>query len=271
MMPKKMTLEDLEKVMEIEDFPKRSKKLKKVIEQVIKKELVLEIDAPSLIIDLANLAFQKGDLTTESLVTLYSLLLPEDQRRVVPKNPLISFNDMYVHAFEFLQENNVLEDREKLEYCEIGDLFIGNKSIVRGGMLLFTDKRMVLFGRKGSPAFHDNEVYRLTYDGWEERPEVNCFDYIRYDDIESVELKYGSSVIIKHRAKYLREKGTTLYGPLFFKFDLPKKVETRTGVLESEIRLMDLVKKDKHRYNKARCEEIVKLLRTKIHSSIEIE
>ena len=78
------------------------------------------------------------------------------------------------------------------------------------------------------------------YENWEELSFIHSYDFLDFTGIKNVKSKWGfgkKTIEIEYMTKYAEEKGKTLFGPYFFKFELPKVSKFKEGVLRIEIEL----------------------------------
>ncbi len=145
--------------------------------------------------------------------------------------------------FELLRHNSIVAPDETPLYYDFVSMFPGDDKAYRKGSVILTNKRILMFGAHNGPVFHDATVFRLLYSDLENHQYLESIDYLELDRIESVTSEWSWSkkqIVIQYNTRYLKEKGRTIYGPLFFKADLPKKVTVEEGVLPIIIRLDNL-------------------------------
>lgn len=124
-----------------------------------------------------------------------------------------------------LGDAGVFEPDETPLYYEWGILGVNEKTEGRAGLLLLTNKRLIA---AGGYATTGRSYDRLFYDDWKEKPYLSAVDYVFLDGLNKLELK-KDCIRAQYRTKYVSERTWTLYGPYFFKFDLPKRVKVKDG------------------------------------------
>lgn len=143
---------------------------------------------------------------------------------------------------EALSRAGVFKEGEIPTYYDEADMSLKNKEAIRMGFLFLTDRRLICVGVLQGPLFHDTTAHRILYDDRESQPYLGSLDYIYLDKIRSIRSDYGflkKQVIIEYDTKYIKEKGRTLYGPLFFKMDLATKVSVEEGPIDVLIQIID--------------------------------
>ena len=141
-----------------------------------------------------------------------------------------------------LERAGVFVDDEAPLYHDGGNMVFKNKESMRMGILFLTNKRLICVGVYQGPLTHDTTTYRVVYDNWENRPYLGALDYILLEQIRSIKSDYGltkKQVIMEYHTKYLKEKGYTIYGPLFFKFDRPKFTKMHEGSIDVSFQMYD--------------------------------
>ena len=90
-------------------------------------------------------------------------------------------------------------------------------------------------------AAHDSTTYRILYEDRESQPYLGSLDYIFLDKVQGIRSDYGlmkKRVTIEYHTKYIKEKGITFYGPLFFKADLPTKTKVEESPINVHIEML---------------------------------
>ena len=143
---------------------------------------------------------------------------------------------------ETLSQADIFMDGEVPHYYDVAHLSLKNKEVIRMGYLFLTDRRLICVGGLQGPLFHDTTAYRILYDDRESQPYLGSLDYIYLDRIRSIRSDYSflkKQVTIEYHTKYIKEKGRTLYGPLFFKMDLATKTSVEEGSIEVLIQITE--------------------------------
>ena len=157
---------------------------------------------------------------------------------------------------EALSQAGVFKEGEIPTYYDEADMSLKNKEAIRMGFLFLTDRRLICVGVLQGPLFHDTTAHRILYDDRESQPYLGSLDYIYLDRIRNIRSDYGllkKQVTIEYHTKYIKEKGRTLYGPLFFKMDLATKKSVKEGPIDVLIQITEPMDT-----RKIRQEELVK-------------
>ncbi|MDF1540945.1 MAG: hypothetical protein P1Q69_18765 [Candidatus Thorarchaeota archaeon] len=142
-----------------------------------------------------------------------------------------------------LKQWGIFKEDEHIILSDIGALHFGNPNLYRVGTIFLTDQRLLVVGALNGPFLKNESSYRPLYDDWESHPLLHMHDFVYMRNISGIrpEWKRSSKVIrVQSRIRYAKEKGRTLYGPYFFKFDMPTTVKEEEGPLELLIELQDL-------------------------------
>jgi len=127
---------------------------------------------------------------------------------------------------EALSQAGVFVEGEVPHYYDVAHMCLRNKEVISMGYLYLTDRRLICVGGLQGPLTHDSTAYRILYDDRKSQPYLGSLDYIYLDKIRGIRSDYGllkKQVSVEYHTKYIKEKGRTLYGPLFFKMDLATK------------------------------------------------
>ena len=149
-------------------------------------------------------------------------------------------------------------------YYDYVDMSLKNRENIRMGFLFLTDRRLICVGVFQGPLTHDSTAYRILYDDLESQPYLGALDYIYLDKIRGIRSDYGflkKQITIEYHTKYIKEKGRTLFGPLFFKMDLATKSSVEEGSIEVLIQITDPMDT-----RKTRQEELVRRIERLQHS-----
>ncbi len=157
---------------------------------------------------------------------------------------------------EALSQAGVFMEGEVPRYYDSVDMSLKNRENIRMGFLFLTDRRLICVGVLQGPLTHDSTAYRILYDDLESQPFLGSLDYIYLDRIRGIRSDYGflkKQITIEYHTKYIKEKGRTLFGPLFFKLDLATKTSAEEGPIDVLIQMTEPMDT-----RKVRQEELVK-------------
>ncbi|MDF1537604.1 MAG: hypothetical protein P1Q69_01705 [Candidatus Thorarchaeota archaeon] len=143
--------------------------------------------------------------------------------------------------FKYLQMAGVVDDDELGHYTDLAYVHIGNRLSTRIAKFYLTNKRMVLVGPFDTAQVGNSSVFRLHYPDMLDKPYHAIIDYIDYNMISDLDNKWswkGKLISFNYDTSYMQEKSRVLYGPLFFKMDLPKSIKNKQGQLKIDIMLM---------------------------------
>lgn len=144
---------------------------------------------------------------------------------------------------DLFRRKGIVRENEISQIVEVGFLTLGDSRGYRVGRIGLTTNKLIIVGMYTGLVFHKDVSYRLHYENIEQRRYLNSMDILdlsRITDIRSEWKRRSKQIVMRYKTKYYREKGTTLYGPLFFKVKLPKKVKGFEGNLEIKIQLADI-------------------------------
>ncbi len=163
-----------------------------------------------------------------------------------------------------LKDWGIFAKDENILLMEAASAYFGNPNLQRQGAVYLTDKRIVICGSVRGPFVKNHPSHRLLYDNPESLPFLNVIDFVNLSDIKEHESiwKWGKKLIeLQVHTRYAKEKGSTLYGPYFFKWDRPSTVKEEEGLLKIEIELEDIPVADFPKdWKKTRQETFVRLL-----------
>ena len=248
------TFVELTKIANIDDTQTRQSSLRKWLTGNRKAPPPLSPDEGTSLLQRAKALFEEGDIMSgDKLVRIVAYSTPREEIPHVPVHEVYPIKDE-PPTYETLRYENdflaytftewgIISRDENVVIHDIGRILFGSPNLRRSDILFLTDRRLVCVGYVQGPYFHDKPSCRLLYDNWEELPYLHAYDFLMFDKIERIESKYGwgkKVVEMDYRTKYAEEKGKTLYGPYFFKYDLPKVKTIRDGLLRVEIELDDL-------------------------------
>jgi hypothetical protein len=230
------------KAVAIDDMKKRSNKLRSlVVELFHKKTSVIPAQEDSeQLVSLALEELIRGDGNAFTALVMAASVCressPSFQLERVGQDESIP---TVVHKVpelmvEALSRAGVFKEGEIPTYYDEADMSLKNKEAIRMGFLFLTNQRLICVGGLQGPLFHDTTAYRILYDDRESQPYLGSLDYIYLNKIRGIRSDYGflkKQVTIEYHTKYIKDKGRTLFGPLFFKMDLA----TKTSVVEGPI------------------------------------
>jgi hypothetical protein len=133
-------------------------------------------------------------------------------------------------VISLLDDIGVYEAGEYPVYRDFGRLSLFDQhDTLRSGIIIVTNKRVLVVGSTiPSPK---SRTFRIYYPNWTKMPYIDAIDYISNQAIENVKPIAGS-VSAQWSGKYIESKKRVLYGPYFFKFDLPKEMKKREGSID---------------------------------------
>jgi hypothetical protein len=146
---------------------------------------------------------------------------------------------------------------EKPLFYEHAKISFNNQDVLRLGILILTNKRLLCLGEVVGPVTHRSTIYRPYYSEKDEY--INSIDYIQLSSIKNVESLWGFSkkqIEINFDTKYSKEKGITLYLPMI-SVDMPKKHSVEEGKLTAIVQLAEVPSNIKD-FRKKRQEELVR-------------
>lgn len=252
------------KAVAIDDMKKRNNKLRSLVAELFhKKTSVIPAQEDSeQLVSLALEELIRGDGNAFTALVMAASVCressPSFQLERVGQDESIP---TVVHKVpelmvEALSRAGVFKEGEIPNYYDEADMSLKNKDAIRMGFLFLTDRRLICVGVLQGPLFHDTTAYRILYDDRESQPYLGALDYIYLDRIRSIRSDYGflkKRVTIEYDTKCIKEKGRTLYGPLFFKADLPTKTKIEEGPIDVLIQITEPMDT-----RKMRQEELVK-------------
>lgn len=256
----------------IEDLRKRNDKLHSLVVELIHKKtsVIPKQDDSERLMSMALEQLLQGDGNAFTALMMASAICRESPlsfqlERVGQEEEAASFVYRIPEAIaEALSQAGVFMEGEVLHYCDYGDLSLKNRENIRKGFLFLTNQRLLTVGALQGPLFHDTTAYRILYDDRESQPYLGSLDYIHLNRIRSIRSDYGflkKQVTIEYDTKYIKEKGRTLYGPLFFKADLPTKTKIEEGPIDVLIQITEPMDT-----RKMRQEELVRRIERLRHS-----
>lgn len=232
----------------IDDMKKRNNKLHSLATKILHKKtsiLPARADSEQLVsMALKQLIQGNGD------AFLY-LMMASATCRVSPpafqlervghdeKAPSFRYNIPEAIA-EALSQAGVFMDGEVPHYYDFLDLSLKNRENIRMGYMFLTDRRLICVGVLQGPLTHDSTAYRILYEDRESQPYLGALDYIYLDRIRGIRSDYGflkKQITIEYQTKYIKDKGRTLFGPLFFKMDLATKSSVEEGPIDVLIQI----------------------------------
>jgi hypothetical protein len=252
------------KAVAIDDMKKRNSKLRSLMVKVFhKKTSVIPAQENSeRLISMALQQLVQGDSNAFTYLVMAAAVCRESS----PVFPLErvgqeEYNPSVVHKIpemiaEALSQAGIFLKGEVPTYYDEADMSLKNKENIRMGYLFLTNQRLICVGGLQGPLFHDTTAYRILYDDRESQPYLGSLDYIYLDRIRSIRSDYSflkKQVTIEYHTKYIKEKGRTLYGPLFFKMDLATKTSVNEGPIDVLIQITEPMDT-----RKIRQEELVK-------------
>ncbi|MDF1540962.1 MAG: hypothetical protein P1Q69_18850 [Candidatus Thorarchaeota archaeon] len=167
------------------------------------------------------------------------------------------------HYFiNILKKKGLLLDDEYPILTDPAIIHFDSRLSSRWGALTLTNRNLVHRGTYSGIEVGNNTLKRLYYDNIENMPCLTYFDFLSYDNIESVEYFWNwrqKKIEIQYRTRYIESKSRTLYGPYFFKAGLPASVKVKEGVLKMEIILMEIPSPDLS--EKLRLERVYEILK----------
>ncbi|MDF1539124.1 MAG: hypothetical protein P1Q69_09480 [Candidatus Thorarchaeota archaeon] len=185
-----------------------------------------------------------------------------DLKREPPFFPSLRYEDSYI--VHILRQWGVFAPDERVIISDVGNLTMGSQNLRRGDTLFVTDRRIVCMGNLSGPFVPSAPSYRFLYDNWEEQPHIQVYDYLDFGNIKNIQSHWsrGKKIIeIEYQSKYVKEKGRTIYGPYFFKLDLPKTEKIEEGILNTKLDLVEIPYKEYPKdYRKYRQERLVNLV-----------
>ncbi|MDF1541132.1 MAG: hypothetical protein P1Q69_19700 [Candidatus Thorarchaeota archaeon] len=152
---------------------------------------------------------------------------------------------------DLMKRGGIIPEKTDTIYCDEVMVKFGGGDSTREGYAILTDSQIILAGRYNSRDIGRATGYQIYYNDYETKPYLASVDFIDYNRIESVEPKWkftSKGIALKYRTKYVKTKSRVLYGPLFFKFDLPKKINAIDGVLDITVQSNPYHKESKKRH-----------------------
>ncbi|MDF1540193.1 MAG: hypothetical protein P1Q69_14965 [Candidatus Thorarchaeota archaeon] len=137
----------------------------------------------------------------------------------------------------------IFKEDEHIILSDIAAIHFGNPNLFRVGTIFLTDQRLLVVGALNGPFLKNESSYRPLYDDWKSHPLLHMHDFVYLRNISAANSEWNRTskfIRVRSYTRYAKEKGRTLYGPYFFKFDLPTTVKEEEGPLELLIELQDL-------------------------------
>lgn len=183
----------------------------------------------------------------DSLVWLTLLILPRaDESRLsditfsngpfeeeVPKNLLTE--DYFIHI---LKKEGILEADEEPLYWDQTITNFDSRLSTWIGHTTFTDRRLVIRGTYSSIPTGYGTLKRIYHDGMQDKSYLQNLEILEYGGVSDIKMEWSwrsKKVEFMYLTKYLEEKARTLYGPLFFKAQLPSSIKVKEGKLLVEV------------------------------------
>jgi hypothetical protein len=237
-------------IMTLEDLKKRNNKLHSLVLHLYNKRPYISPTQKhyEYLMDLAIESLNQGQGGTFTNLVQIGAVLCEQPPSISLESvgqdeqfPYYLFRVPDIMA-SVLERAGVFMDGEAPLYHDGGNLIFKNKESMRTGILFLTNRRLICVGVYQGALTHDTTTYRVMYDDWENKPYLGALDYIFLKQVRSVKSDYGftkKQVIMEYHTKYLKEKGYTIYGPLFFKFDRPKSAKMHEGSIDVSVQMSD--------------------------------
>ncbi|MDF1537414.1 MAG: hypothetical protein P1Q69_00715 [Candidatus Thorarchaeota archaeon] len=174
-------------------------------------------------------------------------------------------NDFHSHI---LGHWGVFQKGEVVLLRDTCTVLYGNGNLRRRGYIFVTDRRVIFLGEVRGLYSEHSDSTRFLYDDWEQLPYLQNYDFINLDQIVNIESKWGwtsRTLSIDCKVKHVVEKSRTIFGPYFFKWDLPKTHDVREGLVNIKVDLdrFQFVNFPKD-WRKIRQERIVEVVRDRM-------
>ncbi|MDF1541229.1 MAG: hypothetical protein P1Q69_20190 [Candidatus Thorarchaeota archaeon] len=140
--------------------------------------------------------------------------------------------------FEHLRKLGAVTGDEKALYSDLLVVHFGDRLSTRIGNAYLTNKRILIAGNINNAIIGNSSTYRLCYPDLSEKAFYGLIDFLDYHRISELKNNWGMRgkyISFNYETSYLQEKGRTLYGPLFFKMDLPTSTKVKQGQLKIDI------------------------------------
>jgi hypothetical protein len=183
---------------------------------------------------------------------------------------LMVIKRLYQRLISVLIRGGMFSPDEKSLFYEHAKISFGNKDALRVGILILTNKRLLCLGEVVGPVTHRSTVYRPHYT--EDDEFIDSIDYIQLSSIKNIESLWSFSkkqIEITFDTKYSKEKGITLYLPIFA-VDIPKRHSIEEGELKMIIQLFNAPSPVKD-FGKKRQEELVRRINVLRQPGLTIE
>lgn len=142
------------------------------------------------------------------------------------------------YFINILKREGVLAADEQPLYWEYILMHLGNRLSSRYGHTTFTNRHLVIRGPFSGVSMGGNPINRLYYDRIEWKPYLENLDILDYDRMSNLNMKwslFSKKIEFRYKTRFLEAKERVVYGPLFFKAQLPVSVKLKEGSLLVEI------------------------------------
>jgi hypothetical protein len=183
---------------------------------------------------------------------------------------LMVVKQQFQRLINVLIHGEMFSPDEKPLFYEHAKISFNNRDVLRLGILILTNNRLICLGEVVGPVTHRSTIYRPYYS--EDEEYIDSIDYIQLSSIRNIESLWSFSkkqIEITFDTKYSKEKGITLYLPMFA-VDIPKRHSVEEGGLKAIIQLAEVPSRVKD-FRKKRQEELIRRINVLQESGLSIE
>jgi hypothetical protein len=136
---------------------------------------------------------------------------------------------------DILRTAGVFRENEKPLCHDLCEILIDNVVVGRHGIFILTNLRLFVVGAEN---YGFKTSHRLSYgQRWKTEPWLQVMDYVELGDIQDAYYDKGDEIAyLNYKTEYLKTTTREFYGPLWIRFSLDNKHETKYGEVLVSIR-----------------------------------